>query len=192
VLEFLHLLAWCSCIFYATVPLFWILLHSRVAQWRGSARSAYRKLLPIWALSWAVLALLTFRWRELTLYANPWLWLPGTVLLAIGFNIYFVSARNFTMPQVSGLHELAPDNPGQRLVTTGIRARVRHPLYFAHLCEMLGWSLATGLAVAYALTLFALATGAVMIQMEEKELEERFGEQYRAYRREVPALFPRL
>jgi len=57
---------------------------------------------------------------------------------------------------------------------------------------MLAWSIASGLAVTYALTVFAVITGAIMIQMEDRELERRFGQQYRAYRDTVPAVLPRL
>jgi protein-S-isoprenylcysteine O-methyltransferase Ste14 len=69
---------------------------------------------------------------------------------------------------------------------------VRHPVYLGHLCEMLAWSLGTGLAVCWALTAFAIVTGAVMIRMEDKELEKRFGEQYGRYRSTVPAVVPRI
>jgi protein-S-isoprenylcysteine O-methyltransferase Ste14 len=77
-------------------------------------------------------------------------------------------------------------------VTTGIRSHVRHPVYLGHLCEMLAWSAGTGLAVCWALTAFAIVTGAVMIKMEDKELEKRFGQEYRQYRSTVPALLPRI
>jgi protein-S-isoprenylcysteine O-methyltransferase Ste14 len=55
---------------------------------------------------------------------------------------------------------------------------------------MLAWSIGTGLAVLYALTVFAAVTGVVMIRLEDKELEQRFGEEYRRYRSHVPALIP--
>jgi protein-S-isoprenylcysteine O-methyltransferase Ste14 len=77
-------------------------------------------------------------------------------------------------------------------VTDGIRSHVRHPLYLAHLCEMLAWSVGTGLAVCWVLTAFAAVTAAVMIPLEEAELEKRFGDAYTAYRRRVPALLPRV
>jgi protein-S-isoprenylcysteine O-methyltransferase Ste14 len=32
----------------------------------------------------------------------------------------------------------------------------------------------------------------IMIRLEDKELEQRFGEEYRRYRNHVPALFPTL
>jgi protein-S-isoprenylcysteine O-methyltransferase Ste14 len=35
-----------------------------------------------------------------------------------------------------------------------------------------------------------MVTGAVMIRLEDKELEQRFGDEYREYRRKVPALVP--
>ena len=52
---------------------------------------------------------------------------------------------------------------------------------------MLAWSAGTGLAVCWALTAFAIGTGAVLIRMEDKELENRFGEEYRRYRSTLPA-----
>jgi protein-S-isoprenylcysteine O-methyltransferase Ste14 len=57
---------------------------------------------------------------------------------------------------------------------------------------MLAWSLGSGLAVCFALTTFAIITGAAMIRMEDAELERRFGDDYREYRRRVPAIMPRL
>jgi protein-S-isoprenylcysteine O-methyltransferase Ste14 len=42
------------------------------------------------------------------------------------------------------------------------------------------------------LTGFAVITGAIMIRLEDKELEERFGESYREYRARVPAFLPRI
>jgi protein-S-isoprenylcysteine O-methyltransferase Ste14 len=47
------------------------------------------------------------------------------------------------------------------------------------------------LAGLYVLTGVALITGALMIWQEERELERRFGEAYREYRRRVPAILPR-
>jgi len=78
------------------------------------------------------------------------------------------------------------------LVTTGIRARVRHPVYLGHLCELIGWSLGTGLAAIYFLAAFAIITGAVMIRIEDEELQRRFGEPYRQYRDSTPSVIPRL
>jgi protein-S-isoprenylcysteine O-methyltransferase Ste14 len=141
---------------------------------------------------WAAMALVTAPWRNVALYRADWAWGLAFLLFAMGLFIYSRSGKNFSAKQLGGLPEVHGANREQRLVTDGIRARVRHPVYLAHLCEMLAWSVGTGLAVCWALTAFAAATGAVMIQMEDAELEQRFGDAYREYRDSVPALIPRV
>jgi protein-S-isoprenylcysteine O-methyltransferase Ste14 len=100
--------------------------------------------------------------------------------------------REFSLIQLGGLPEILHHHSRQHLVTTGIRARVRHPVYLGHLCEMLAWSLGTGLAVCWALTALAITTGAFMIRMEDEELENRFSEEFRQYRATVPAVLPKI
>ena len=57
---------------------------------------------------------------------------------------------------------------------------------------MLAWSVGTGLAVCWMLTVFAIITGAVMIRMEDAELEKRFGHEFLTYRQSVHAVLPRF
>jgi protein-S-isoprenylcysteine O-methyltransferase Ste14 len=177
---------------YSTIPLFWLMIHPLAERWRSRRRSPYRVLLPVWMAMWVVIALITARWRSLTLYRVDWPCIPAVVLFAMGFLIYSRSGKNFSVKQLGGLPEVHGGNREQRLVEDGIRARVRHPVYLAHLCEMLAWSVGTGRAVCWGLTVFAIITGAVMIRMEDAELEKRFGDTYRAYRMRVPAIIPRV
>jgi len=141
---------------------------------------------------WALVAAITFPFRKLEFYHTNWAWLPAGLLVALGFFVYSRSSKNFSTRQLGGLPEVHAGNGEQRLVTGGIRARVRHPIYLAHLCEMLAWSVGTGLAVCWGLTASAAVTGALMIRMEDRELEKRFGENYRQYRASVPAIIPTL
>jgi protein-S-isoprenylcysteine O-methyltransferase Ste14 len=183
-------IGWIACAIYSTIPAFWLLIHPRIAYWRARRQSPYRILLPVWVAMWALVATITAPWRGLLLYENRWTWIPAGLLFCGGLVLYKLSHTRFTLTQLGGLPEIRPDHGQQRLVTTGIRARVRHPVYLGHLCEMLAWSLGTGLAVCWALTALAIATGAVMINLEDKELENRFGEEYRQYRSTVPAVLP--
>jgi protein-S-isoprenylcysteine O-methyltransferase Ste14 len=188
----LHLIGWIACVMYSTVPSFWLLVHPFAEHWRSRKRSPYFVLLPAWITMWGVAAAVTSRWYAVRLYETPWTWLPAGLLFIAGFWLYSQSLRDFSAQHLGGIPEVVSGRREQRLVTSGIRARVRHPVYLAHLCEMLAWSVGTGLVVCYGLTAFAMVTGAVMIRMEDAELEKRFGEEYGAYRRRVPAVWPRV
>jgi len=188
----LQTVAWVVCVVYATIPSFWLLIHPRVEYWRSRPRSPYQVLVPLWIALWIILGLITARWRSFSLYSTAWTWIPAALLFATGFWIYKHSSKQFSGAQLSGRAELLPGHYEQQLVTSGIRAHVRHPVYLAHLCEMLAWSIGTGFAVCYGLTAFAIVTGAIMIQLEDVELEQRFGWEYTDYRRRVPAVIPSL
>ncbi len=187
----LRTVGWIACVVYSTVPLFWLMIHPRAQSWRRSG-SPYRVLVPAWILMWVGMGALTGHWRQVALYSTPWSWIPAGILFVVGLVLYKLSGNGFSPMQLYGVPEIVAGNQEQRLVTTGTRARVRHPVYLGHLCEMLGWSLGTGLVVCWLLTGLAVITGAAMIRMEDAELEKRFGEDYAAYRKRVPAVLPRL
>jgi protein-S-isoprenylcysteine O-methyltransferase Ste14 len=79
-----------------------------------------------------------------------------------------------------------------KLVTTGIYKYIRHPQYLGFLLITLG------LNVQW-LTIFTLILWPVLAVLywrlakeEDKENEERFGEEFREYKRSVPGFVPRL
>lgn len=190
-LAVVHIIAWIACILYASIPSFWLVIHPKVEFWR-SRRRPFLLLVPAWIAMWITLGAVTAPWRRITLYSSGWSWVPAIAFFATGIWIYTQVRHQFSANQLGGLPEILTAHPEQRLVTSGLHARVRHPVYLAHLCELLAWSIATGLAVLYGLTAFAVITGAVMIRLEDSELEQRFGDEYRRYGSAVPAFIPRL
>ena len=183
---------WLVCVVYSTVPLFWLMVHPRAHRWREQERSPFRVLVPAWIVMWVGVGALTGPWRDVRLYRSEWSWIGAAVLFSVGIFMYMRSGAHFSWAQLGGLPEVRADRRDDRLITTGIRARVRHPVYLGHLCEMVGWSVGTGLLVCWVLTGLAVMTGAVMIRMEDAELEKRYGSEYAAYRTRVPAVLPRL
>ena len=188
----LRTLGWLACVVYSTIPLFWFMVHPRAHRWRARVRSPFRVLVPAWITMWLGVAALSGPWRHVAIYSTPWTWVPAVLLFSIGIFLYSSSGAHFSWAQLGGLPEVRPNHRDAPLVTTGIRSHVRHPVYLAHLCEMLAWSLGTGLIVCWILTGFAVATGAVMIRMEDSELEKRYGDDFRKYRTRVPALLPKV
>jgi protein-S-isoprenylcysteine O-methyltransferase Ste14 len=89
---------------------------------------------------------------------------------------------------------IAPGTRKERdLVTSGIYARVRHPMYLS----MLVWGFSAPLVLQnYLVGLAPLASiGAfllVRLPLEERILLEEFGERYRLYMARTGRLFPRL
>jgi protein-S-isoprenylcysteine O-methyltransferase Ste14 len=91
------------------------------------------------------------------------------------------------------LHFLAsPDSflelrPGQKLLTPGPYAVSRNPMFLSELAFWFGWALFYGsLAVLIGFLFWVTLFNFVIVPYEERDLEARFGEAYRAYRARVP------
>ena len=83
--------------------------------------------------------------------------------------------------------------PPERLVIGGLYRYVRNPMYVAVLLTIVGQAM---LLLQPVLLVYAAVVGAAMASFvygyEEPTLSARFGAEYDAYRRAVPAWWPRL
>lgn len=144
------------------------------------APSVVAGLVPWWLTGWQVQQPLPY-------------WAPvraaGAVLIAAGS---LVLIRAFVQFVVEGIGTPAPVAPTERLVVGGLYRYVRNPMYLAVVATIVGQALALGQP---ALLLYAAAAGAAMGAFvrwyEEPTLSGQFGAQYEAYRRAVPAWWPR-
>lgn len=180
------------CSVYCTIPLFWLVFHRFVERWRKYGRKAYLAIMPVWGVFAITAFALVWPIRHLHLYESKLPWVLGVMFILAGFSIYRSASLGFDRAKVSGLAELEPNQHDQKLVVTGIRTQVRHPIYLGHLCEVFGWTVGTGSIAMCALLVFGALTGAVMLRKEDAELEQRFGDAYRQYRDQVPALLPKF
>jgi protein-S-isoprenylcysteine O-methyltransferase Ste14 len=136
----------------------------------------------------ATLMALTIRLRHLMAYTmSPIAWFLALICWTAGGLIY-VRISEFGVPRFTGKDEM--QGRGE-LIATGMHGEVRHPIYLGHLLMQLGWAVSSGSAAGFICVAVALATGAVMLQMEERELMQRFGDDYREYRKQVPMIIPR-
>jgi hypothetical protein len=185
-------LAWFAGTIYATIPLFSLVTRPLVKLLRTRMQSPLHVVIPFWFIMMAVIYFVTWPWREAVLYREPLAWVASAFLFGTAIVIYHHSRLGLShVPLVS---RSGPNlRQGRRLATSGIRQEIRHPIYLAHLCMLLAWTVGSGGIVLYGLTILALLTGWPMIRQEEAELESRFVDEYRAYRRAVPAaLIPRV
>jgi len=177
---------------YCTIPLFWLVFHPFVERWRAHGRRAYNVIMPLWGAF--IVAAFALGWpiRHLHLYQSNLPWVLGVAFILAGFSIYRSASQGFSRSKFSGLAELEPGLHEQKLVVSGIRTQVRHPIYLGHLCEVFGWTVGTGSIALCALLIFAAITGVLMLRKEDAVLEARFGDLYRDYRSKVPALLPKF
>ncbi len=129
-----------------------------------------------------------FGWR-------PWPWslaiLIAAVLLVTGGSLLVQRATaDFAF---YGRGTPAPQDPPKRLVTGGVYAWCRHPMWLGYDLAALGvillWRSPAMLLICY--PLFLLLQLRFLLLREEPRLVRRFGTDYQRYRRRVPLLFPR-
>ncbi len=101
-----------------------------------------------------------------------------------------LTLRSLTMRRAFG-DELYMTKEESHLVTTGPYAYTRNPLYFSGTILLIGWTLLLRLTFFLILTMLFLVMFGFAIKWEEKELAERFGEEYLLYKERVPLFFPR-
>jgi len=109
-------------------------------------------------------------------------YLAGAVLAAGGFVMILMGSRRFLAAGTN----IPPSLPTTALVTDGIYRRTRNPLYLGTTLIYLGLGIAAGSIWAIVLVvplLWIINTG--VIAREERYLERKFGDAYRAYKARV-------
>jgi protein-S-isoprenylcysteine O-methyltransferase Ste14 len=115
--------------------------------------------------------------------------ISGLVLFVLGLILFVATIRLFSQ---HGEGSIMPWDPTQRLVVQEVYRHVRNPMHTGVFLVLFGEGL---LLRSTPLLLFAAA--AVVLHLfyipfsEERSLENRFGEAYREYKRNVPRWIPR-
>ncbi len=114
----------------------------------------------------------------------------GGFLTVLGFSLGFWSVNT---QLTRGRGTPLPVMPTQDLLTEGPFRYCRNPMTLGTILAYLGLAVARGTTAGLVMV---LALGASLLtylkRLEERELAERFGEAYLAYKRETPFIIPRL
>jgi protein-S-isoprenylcysteine O-methyltransferase Ste14 len=175
------------------VFLFWFSIHPLVGLWRKVG--AGWTLLIHYALLLG-LAAMVFLLREPLLSiefgTEPLLVASAVLLLVLAGVLRARINKQLGNKTLMGLPELDPEKYGRRLVTPGIYQRVRPPPYVQLLIAFLAYALFSNYLAVYVVLLLALVWLFLVVRVEEKELLDRFGEEYESYCRRVPRFIPGL
>lgn len=115
--------------------------------------------------------------------------LPGLALIAVGFALWL---RTVGLLARIGGGTLAPWDPPTRLVLAGPYGHLRNPMIAAVLVVLAGEAALFGSPplLIWLGVLFVISCISIRAR-EEPELVRRFGEDYLAYKRNVPRFLPR-
>lgn len=119
-------------------------------------------------------------------YALPYARPIAAGLAAAGVLLLLASALRFLKSRTT----VDPRDPGKAnaLVLGGLYAYSRNPMYVGFACILLAWIVRLGNAAAFAaLPAFILYIHRFQIRPEERFLEAKFGDAYRAYKGRVRA-----
>lgn len=180
-MRFLDILAFLTILVWPVVPLFWIPVHGLSRFFKRIGLLTY--LMP--PLTWMPIAYIVFKYREELIgfrYELPFVInLTGLILIIIGTFLHLWTGKLLGLWGLMGIPEVSKRLEG-RLVTEGPFRIVRHPTYLAHTVLFLGIFLLTEVLTIAILTVADLIiVGIIIIPLEERELAERFGEDYRRY-----------
>ena len=114
----------------------------------------------------------------------------GLVVIGFGVILLILALKQYDLSEFLGTQQLNPDSKAPILITNGMNNWVRHPLYFAVLVLMLGWFLFTPLDKVLVIGIVSIIYILIGAKLEERKLEETFGESYKKYKKEVPMLIP--
>jgi protein-S-isoprenylcysteine O-methyltransferase Ste14 len=110
----------------------------------------------------------------------------SVVLTMIGLAVAIAARRRLAGNWSSGV--VLKEN--HELITSGLYAYVRHPIYSGVLLMALGTALMTGMVSAIVFFLAVAAYIAYKASQEEQLLTKHFPDEYRAYKSRVKALIP--
>ncbi len=172
--------------------LYWFSIHPWIHFWRRLGR---RLTLAVHFTAMPAMSAL------IIVYCRPLLSVEfGTQPLLIALAVPLAAAsvilrrrvsRQLTMGILVGLPELAPEGSRTVLLTQGIYGRIRHPRYAQIILALMAYALFCNYLAIYALVMAMVFVLLLLIRIEERELRDRFGEEYDSYCARVPRFIPR-
>ena len=173
--------------------LYWFLIHPLAGHWRRLGPGWTYTVITVAGL---LLGVAIFQFRQ-PLVRVEYGFQPALAWLALACYLASIALevlcrRHLKLRVLTGVPEVSGQSYPGKLLTEGIYGRVRHPRYLSATLGLLAVALFTNYLAVWVLLAGTVPALYGVVLLEEKELRERFGEEYDRYSREVPRLIPRL
>ncbi len=186
---------WLALLTVVMVPpfmLMWYIVHPFTGFWRrmGPIRTYTSLIFIILSVTG-----LLYSMREPMMrvhYGVNWLLVALSIqFFAISMVMGIVRMKHLKLSVMFGLPEISGELYPGKLLTEGIYSMIRHPRYVEVWLGMLAIALFTNYLAVYILVAVFIPLTYGVVLLEERELRERFGEEFEKYCREVPRFFPK-
>ena len=186
---------WLALLTLVMVPPFmvvWFVVHPLVRFWR--------RLGPFRTYTFLGLFILLAMWRLYTLrdqmmrvsFGVNWVLVVLAIqIFLISMLIGFLRMRHLKLSTMVGLPEIRGEGDHAKIMTDGIYSLIRHPRYAEVWLGFLAIALFTNYLAVYILVIIFIPVIYGVVLLEERELRERFGQEYERYCAEVPRFFPK-
>jgi protein-S-isoprenylcysteine O-methyltransferase Ste14 len=171
----------------------WYFIHPFAGFWR--------RLGPMWTYSILSVPVVlymgaVFFARDLlagTDYGTSYITISLAVVCGLaGSWIALARRKLLTAGVLTGMPELSEERYPGTLLSEGIYGRIRHPRYVEVVLLSLAYALFSNYLGPYVMVLLLFPAIWLVVVIEERELRERFGEEYDQYCLRVPRFFPRF
>lgn len=180
---------------WPAIPLFFIQLHGATGFWKKIGVWMYLIVFLEWLPIGYVIHLYRDFLLQFQLEFSIFIVFIGFCFIGAGIVLHSWTAKLLGIKTTIGYTELEKNSKrtDEKLIDSGPFGVVRHPSYWAHTFILFGTFLISGSIPVAAITLIDLLIAYfITIELEEKELVERFEDDYKKYRKRVPKFFPRL
>jgi len=180
---------------WPAIPLFLIQLHGATSFWKKIGVWMY----VVVFLEWLPIGYVINFHREFLLQFqlefSIFIVIIGFSFIGGGIVLHSWTAYLLGIKATIGYTELEknPKPTGEKLIDSGPFSVVRHPSYWAHTFILFGTFLISGSIIVGVITLIDLLIAYfVTMELEDRELVERFEDQYEDYKKRVPKFFPKV
>jgi protein-S-isoprenylcysteine O-methyltransferase Ste14 len=186
---------WLALLTLVIVPPFmivWFVVHPLVRLWRrlGPFRTYTFLGLIVLFVMWP-LYMLRDQMMRVSFGVNWMLVIVAIQIFLISMLIGFLRMRHLKPSTMFGLPEIRGEGDPGKLLTDGIYSLIRHPRYVEVWLGLLAIALFTNYLAVYILVIVFIPVIYGVVLLEERELRERFGQEYERYCVEVPRFFPK-
>ena len=168
---------------------FWAIIHAFSDYWR--------RVRPIFAYTSAgvcigIVSLFCFKYQDtllgVNLGNNLFVFLIGMAIYILSWALWRPVKHYLDFKTFAGVPEVTDEKID--LIVDGPFKMVRHPRYLMVWIGVVGWCLMANYSGSYAVGIASMIGLFMIVGLEERDLKQRFGEQYTIYQENVPQLIP--